>query len=100
MSLRIAINAQLNPSGRVGGIRTVLIGMVHALGQIDGPEEYVLIAPWEEPDWLKPYLGNNQSLVCGPKIQAANRVLSPVTRYVKSAVRKTSRMFGAGDMWP
>ena len=59
-----------------------------------------MIAPWEEPDWLKPYLGNNQSLVCGPKIQAANRVLSPVTRYVKSAVRKTSRMFGAGGVWP
>ena len=28
VSLRIAINAQLNPSGGVGGIQTVLIGLV------------------------------------------------------------------------
>ena len=100
MSLHIAINAQLNPNGGSGGIQTVLAGMVYALGQLDGPEEYVLIAPWEEPDWLKPYLGVHQSIVRGPRTQAAKRILSPFTRLVKSAVRKTSRMFGAGGVWP
>ena len=99
MSLRIAINAQLKPTAGAGGTETVLIGLAHALGELDGPEEYVLIAPWEEPDWLKPYLGKNQSVVRGPKLQAAKRFLLPLTRLVKSAVRKKSRMFGAGDIW-
>ncbi len=100
MSLRIAINAQLIPTAGAGGTQTVLIGLVHALAQLDGPEEYVLIAPWEEPNWLKPYLGRNQSVVRGPKLQAAKRILSPFTRLAKSVVRKTSRMFGAGGIWP
>ena len=100
MSLRIAINAQLNPTAGAGGIQTVLVGLVHALGQLDGPEQYVLIAPWEEPDWLKPYLGNNQSIVRGPKLQAAKRILSPLTRLAKSVVRKTSRIFPRGEVRP
>ena len=77
VSLHIAINAQLNPNGGSGGIQTVLAGMVYALGQLDGPEEYVLIAPWKEkePDWLKPFVGKNQSIVREPKMQAAKRIV-------------------------
>ncbi len=78
----------------------MLVGLVHALGQLDGPEQYVLIAPWEEPNWLRPYLGRNQSVIRGPKLQAAKRILAPLTRLAKSVARKTSRMFGAGDIWP
>jgi len=100
VSLRIAINAQLNPSGGAGGIQTVLIGLVHTLGQLDGPEEYVLITPWEQPNWLKPYLGKNQSVVRGPKLQAAKRIFSPLTRLVKSAVPKMSRIFAPGEVRP
>src|SRR6266516_3579643 len=77
MSLRIAINAQLIPTAGAGGTQTVLIGLVHALGELDGPEEYVLIAPWKEkePDWLKPFVGKNQSIVRGPKMQAVKRIV-------------------------
>ena len=77
MSLRIAINAQLIPTAGAGGTQTVLIGLVHALGELDGPEEYVLIAPWKEkePDWLKPFVGENQSIVRGPKMQAVKRIV-------------------------
>ena len=77
MSLRIAINAQLIPTAGAGGTQTVLIGLVHALGELDGPEEYVLIAPWKEkePDWLKPFVGKNQSIVREPKMQAAKRIV-------------------------
>src|SRR5438128_2082583 len=77
MSLRIAINAQLIPTAGAGGTQTVLIGLVHALAQLDGPEEYVLIAPWKEkePDWLKPFVGKNQSIVRGPKMQAVKRIV-------------------------
>jgi len=68
MSLRIAINAQLLPGQGTGGIESALIGLVAALGRLtDGPEEYTIIGPPQEPDWLKPFLGPNQRIVAGPK---------------------------------
>lgn len=64
--IRVAINAQLLPSSG-GGVRSVLVGVVRALGQLqDGPEEYVIIGPWQNPEWLKPYIGPNQRIVGGP----------------------------------
>ena len=77
MRLRFAINAQLDPSGGTGGIQTVLVALVHTLGQLDDPEEHVLIAPLKEkePDWLKPFVGKNQSIVREPKMQAAKRIV-------------------------
>src|SRR6266516_1113662 len=85
MSLRIAINAQLIPTAGAGGTQTVLIGLVHALAQLDGPEEYVLIAPWKEkePDWLKPFVGKNQSIVRGPKMQAVKRIVIHIDNTIR-----------------
>ncbi len=40
--LRIAINSQMFAEKGVGGIETVLVALVQALGKLDGPEEYVL----------------------------------------------------------
>lgn len=66
-TLRVAINAQVINSGG-GGTKSVLIGLVHALGQLnDGTEEYVIIGPWQNPEWLRPYIGPNQRIVRGPK---------------------------------
>jgi glycosyltransferase involved in cell wall biosynthesis len=66
--LRVAINAQILPNGGAGGVESVLIGLISALGQlVDGPEEYIIIGPWQEPDWLQPYLGPNQRIVRGPQ---------------------------------
>lgn len=92
--IRIAINAQLSPQSGVGGIEGVLIGLTNALGQLDdGPEEYVIIGPWQEPDWLKPYIGSNQRIISGPSpTQSASIVellkrglgpLRPVARYLR-----------------
>ena len=50
MPLRVAINAQLYPRDEVGGVVSVLVGLVRALGTLDGPEEYVIIGPWQEPN--------------------------------------------------
>ena len=45
-----------------------MIGLVYALGQLhDGSEEYVIVGPWEDPEWLKPYTGPNQRLVRGAR---------------------------------
>lgn len=66
--MRIAINAQILPNRGGGGVKSVLIGLIRALGQInDGPEDYIIIGPWQEPDWLQPYLGSNQRIVRGPQ---------------------------------
>jgi glycosyltransferase involved in cell wall biosynthesis len=66
--VRIAINAQIKPNKGCGGAEQGLIGLVTALGKLDdSPEEYVIIGHWQEPDWLKRFLGANQSIVSGPK---------------------------------
>lgn len=66
--LRVAINAQRASVSGSGGVESVLIGLVSALGKLqDGDEEYIIIGPWENPDWLAPYLGSNQKLVRGPE---------------------------------
>lgn len=60
--MKIAINAQ-----RVN-LHNVTINLIKALGNLDdGPEEYVIIAPWSEPEKIKAYLGPNQRLVRGPQ---------------------------------
>lgn len=66
--LKIAINAQLLPNSGAGGIVSALIGLIHALGKLDdGVEEYIVIVPWQEPDWLDLYLGPNQRVVHTPQ---------------------------------
>jgi len=100
MSLRIAINAQLVPGSGVGGVQTVLTGLVNALAQLNGPEQYVLVGPWEEPDWLKPYIGENQCIVRGPKVQAIKRMLRCVTPLVKIGRQASSWISGTGKGWP
>lgn len=66
-SIRIAINAQLSPSSGAGGVVSVLIGLIAALGKLDdGNEEYIIVGPWKDYDWLSPYLGANQKLIRGP----------------------------------
>lgn len=101
--LRVAINAQLLPSRGAGGIESVLIGLVSALGRLDdGPEEYVIICPWQEPDWLRPYSGSNQRMVSGPqprlragRLRPLKRALSPLA----SLGRAIRRELVPPDRW-
>ncbi|MDD1777568.1 MAG: hypothetical protein LUQ65_05310, partial [Candidatus Helarchaeota archaeon] len=66
-SLKVAINAQLEPNRGCGGSEQALIALIHSLGQLkDGVEEYIVIVPWNEPEWLIPYIGANQRIVRGP----------------------------------
>jgi glycosyltransferase involved in cell wall biosynthesis len=97
MSLKVAINAQILPGTGAGGIEWLLIGLVNALGRLEGPEEYVIIGPWENPDWLKPHLAENQRIVRGPKSQAFKRALAPLRPLVRAARRTRSWVAGSNN---
>ncbi len=91
-NLRIAINAQRTPNSGVGGVESVLIGLVSALGKLeDGQEEYVIIGPWENTDWLQPYIGPNQRLVRGPKPGDEQRPFKNVPAGLRPLARRVHK---------
>jgi glycosyltransferase involved in cell wall biosynthesis len=87
-TLKVLIDAQVPPGGLRGGVEQFVLGLVHALGQLDdGPEEYIIIGPGQEPDWFAPYLGPKQRIVPGKRPQprssrwaSAKRMLGPMRR--------------------
>jgi glycosyltransferase involved in cell wall biosynthesis len=88
----VAINAQILPDSGIGGVISALIGLTRALGTLEGTEEYVVIGPWQEPDWLQPYLGPNQRTVRGPRprhdqAKALLGGLRPLAREIRRRAR-------------
>jgi glycosyltransferase involved in cell wall biosynthesis len=98
--VKVAINAQIFSEKGVGGIETVLVGLVHALGQLEGPDRYVLIGPWENPDWLKPYIGSNQTVVRGPRLDFAKRAVAPIRPLLRGIKHLLLRSVGNAPTWP
>ncbi len=64
--LRIAVNAQVPSGSGAGGIETVL-RVLTSLGRLEGDEEYIFIGHWSEAEWLKPLLGERQTIVRAPQ---------------------------------
>ncbi len=64
--LRVAINAQIVPGTGTGGIETVLRALTALARLEDGPEEYVFVGPFEDPEWLRALLPPGLSVVRGP----------------------------------
>src|SRR4030042_4937873 len=101
--LWVAINAQILPGGGYGGVESVLIGLVHALGQLkDGQEEYVIIGPWQNPEWLKSYTGPNQRIIQGvtpppPPSRPNSGLLQSTTRKMRNLLVLLLRKV---DLWP
>ena len=62
-TLRVAINCELAPGTQAGGTQSAVIGLVRALGELDGPEEYVLICHPRNRDWIEPVAGANTRLL-------------------------------------
>ncbi|WP_428939603.1 glycosyltransferase family 4 protein [Fontivita pretiosa] len=61
-AIRVAIEINVLP-GVAGGIVQSTVGLVRSLGQLDGPERYLLIAERnEQRDWIQPYCGANQQV--------------------------------------
>ena len=70
--IRIAINISVTP-GVSGGIAQSTQGLVSSVGQLDGPEEYVLIAgTTDQADWISQYRGPSHQIVVKPKGQSPN----------------------------
>ena len=102
--MRVAVNAQFLPGSGAGGVESVLIGLIRALGQLrDGSEEYIIIGPWQDPEWLKPYTGPNQRIVGGPRPSQTS--LGRFLRPLRSVARKSLDLFLQGNIetsraWP
>jgi glycosyltransferase involved in cell wall biosynthesis len=94
--MKIAINAQIDPETGVGGVESVIIGLVKALGQLcDGNEQYVIVTNDRHPDWLHPYLGPNQTVAVkpGPGRSAGTKktVLRAVRKEMQRVVHRVAR---------
>lgn len=65
--IAVAINVSVCP-GLSGGIEQSTVGLIRALGKLEGSEQYTLVLrSQEQAEWLKPYCGPNQRIVLKPK---------------------------------
>ena len=102
-SLKIAINAQFLPNTGGGGAEYVLISLIHALGQLkDEQEEYIIIGPRQDFEWLKPYIGPNQRIVRGskPPQTSTGRILGPLRPLAAKSRNLLQQLLGISKTWP
>jgi glycosyltransferase involved in cell wall biosynthesis len=104
--LRIAINAQLIPGTGSGGIETVLRALTALTRLEDGPEEYVFVGPFEDPEWLRALLPPGQKVVRGPaprgawevdRLEPFKRALGPLRPAARNVRRFISRRVSGAD---
>lgn len=89
-NLNIAINAQMLSNRALGGVETVLLGLINNLGKLtDGSEEYkIIISDKQHYQWLAPYLGKNQTVVLGPQaVKAKKSIIKDLLKPVKKILR-------------
>ena len=101
--IRIAIDISVTP-GVAGGIAQSTQGLVSSLGQLNGPEKYVLVANRrEQADWISQYCGPSQKIVVMPRVTSRNgttnyrpdpygirRVLRPAANALRHTVERFS----------
>lgn len=100
--LRVAINAQLMPDDTSGGTVTVLRALTALARLEDGPEQYVFVGPFDDPEWLRPMLPPGQKIVRGPapaeqkpnRLEPFKRALGPL----RPAARGLRRALAAADL--
>ena len=65
--ITIAIDINVEP-GIAGGIAQSTQGLVSSLGQLDGPEQYlVLVRTPKQAEWIGTYCGQGQKIVMIPR---------------------------------
>jgi glycosyltransferase involved in cell wall biosynthesis len=71
--LRVVIDARV-PDGLSGGVQQWVIGLAHALSQLDvDTEEFLFLVEEGRDQWLTPYLGGRCRLLVNPTTAAAQR---------------------------
>jgi len=101
--LKVAIDAQILPGSGSGGVEQVITGLVHALGNLeDGDEEYVIIGPWQNPEWLKPYIGPNQRIISGHRTleSSLGQALGPLLPAAARSRNILRRLLGVAPTAP
>ena len=103
--LRVAIDATQIVSGGSGGVAQAILGLVHALGQLqDGSQEYVIVVDSQHQiDWLRPLSGSNQRFVLKPQIakRRGNRFTKGLLRSLRPAARYVRHhLDGRARRWP
>lgn len=96
-TLRIAINCELAPGTQAGGTQSVVSGLVRALGELGGGEEYLLICHPENRAWLEPLAGANTKLVNRPQ-PPARGWRGGVQRWAARTLRNLTG--DKGRQWP
>src|SRR3990172_3432362 len=82
--IRIAIHIDVTP-GAAGGTAQSTQGLVSSLGQLEGPEQYLLSAKTpQQAEWIGRHRGPNQQIV---------------VRDSKSRRHRTANLNGAGHPW-
>jgi glycosyltransferase involved in cell wall biosynthesis len=72
--MRVAINCEVAPDTQAGGTQSVTAGLVQALRNLDGSEEYLLITHPENRAWVAPYATDRIQLVDRPQPRALSKV--------------------------
>lgn len=103
--MKVGIDAQIYPHS--GGISSVVIGLVSALGKLtDSDDEYLILCPHEDPDWLNPYLGTNQFTCVRPApgeqsgAETFKKMLGPLRPTVRHVYRKIFPLREKSDVVP
>ena len=91
----------------VGGIAQSTMGLIHALGKLEGPERYTLIVDaHKQADWLRSYCGPNQRIVMQRKEGGGNsrltlaRVLKAALGPLLPAARYVQHLLSIPRQWP
>jgi glycosyltransferase involved in cell wall biosynthesis len=61
VSLRVCVDARLEP-GAAGGVVQAVLGLVHGLSRLDGDDEYRLLVRPGRGEWIRPYAGDLELL--------------------------------------
>lgn len=86
-SLRVAIDARLAPT-RNGGVAQAALGLIHALGELEGRETYDIVSAGNESrEFIEPHIGPNQRLIERPSANLAG----PRQRLKQSAKARLAR---------
>lgn len=97
--LRICINAQISPGKGIGGVVSVLTGLISTLGKLDdGNEEYIIIGPRKKNLWLKSHIGKNQRLIHAPLRENIINNLGILSTFLHGTQGLGKRLLGIKDI--